>query len=91
MQKLKEISGKADCVIITVAHDAFKPFLKTFKKSFIKKASQKKAFTERNTPLLVKVFSLEKKLLNHDPILIDIRGVFNREDAERAGFCYRSL
>ena len=72
MQKSKEISGKADCVIITVAHDAFKPVL-------------------RNNPLLVKVFSLEKKLLNNDPILIDIRGMFNREDAEGMGFCYRSL
>ena len=53
----------ADCVIMTVAHDAFKPFL-------------------RNIPLLVKVFSLEKKLLNNDPILIDIREMFDREDAE---------
>jgi len=70
-----------DCVIITVAHDAFKdkPFLR------------KKAFTERNIPLLVKVFSLEKKLLNNDPILVDIRGMFDREDAKRVGFCYRSL
>ena len=38
-----------------------------------------------------KVFSLEKKLLNHDPILIDIRGLFGRKDAERMGFCYRDL
>jgi len=34
-----------------VAHEEFKnkPFLKTFLKSFIKKASQKKAFSERTT------------------------------------------
>ena len=72
LETIEEIFGKADCVIITVAHDAFKPFL-------------------RNNPLLVKVFSLEKKLLNNAPILIDIRGMFSREDAERTGFCYRSL
>ena len=71
-----------------------KSVYKTFRKSLIKnaaQASQKKAFTERNIPLLVTVFSLEKKLLNHDPILINIRGVFGRKDAERVGFCYRSL
>ncbi|HJH27029.1 MAG TPA: nucleotide sugar dehydrogenase, partial [Methanophagales archaeon] len=79
LETIEEIFGKADCVIITVAHDAFKPFLR------------KNAFTERNNPLLVKVFSLEKKLMNNDPILIDIRGIFDREDAERMGFCYRGL
>ena len=69
----KDIKGMdADCVIMAVAHDAFKPFL-------------------RNNPLLVKVFSLEKKLLNNDPILIDIRGMFNREEAERVGFHYKGL
>ena len=72
LETIEEIFGKADCVIITVAHDGFKDFL-------------------RNNPLLVKVFSLEKKLMNNDPILIDIRGMFSREDAERTGFCYRSL
>lgn len=68
----KAFFSKERFVIITVAHDAFKPFL-------------------RNNPLLVKVFSLEKKLMNNDPILIDIRGMFNREEAERMGFCYRGL
>ena len=68
----KAFFSKERFVIITVAHDAFKPFL-------------------RNNPLLVKVFSLEKKLMNNDPILIDIRGIFSREDAEKMGFCYRSL
>jgi len=58
-----EIFGKADCVIITGAHDGFKDF-----------------------PL-----SELKGMMNDDPILIDIRGMFNREDAERTGFCYRSL
>ena len=53
----------ADCVIITVAHDAFKDIS----------------------------LSEFKGMMNHDPILIDIRGVFNREDAERMGFCYRDL
>jgi len=53
----------ADCVIIAVAHDAFK-----------------------DIPL-----STLKGMTNNDPILIDIRGMFNREDAERTGFCYRGL
>ena len=53
----------ADCVIITVAHDAFKDF-----------------------PL-----SELKGMMDDDPVLIDIRGMFGRDDAERMGFCYRSL
>jgi UDPglucose 6-dehydrogenase/UDP-N-acetyl-D-galactosamine dehydrogenase len=61
---VEDLNGvNADCVIITVAHDAFKDIS----------------------------LSMLKGMLNHDPILTDIRGVFNREDAERAGFCYRSL
>jgi UDPglucose 6-dehydrogenase/UDP-N-acetyl-D-galactosamine dehydrogenase len=63
LETIGEIFGNADCVIITVAHDAFKDF-----------------------PL-----SELKGMMNDDPILIDIRGMFNREDAERTGFCYRGL
>ncbi len=63
VETTEEIFGKADCVIITVAHDAFKDFS----------------------------LSELKGMMNDDPILIDIRGVFNRKDAEQMGFCYRSL
>jgi UDP-N-acetyl-D-mannosaminuronate dehydrogenase len=30
-------------------------------------------------------------VMNSDPVLVDIRGMFGREDAERVGFCYRGL
>ena len=32
-----------------------------------------------------------KGVMNSDPVLVDIRGVFCGEDAERMGFCYRGL
>ena len=32
-----------------------------------------------------------KGVMSSDPVLIDIRGMFDREDAERMGFCYRGL
>lgn len=32
-----------------------------------------------------------KCVMNSDPILIDIRGMFGRGDAERIRFCYRGL
>ena len=32
-----------------------------------------------------------KGMMNNNPILIDIRGMFDREDAERMGVCYRNL
>jgi len=61
---VEDLNGvNADCVIITVAHDAFKDIS----------------------------LSQFKGMMNNAPILTDIRGVFNRADAERAGFCYRSL
>ncbi|MBA7512279.1 hypothetical protein ES705_04283 [subsurface metagenome] len=60
---LKENFGKVDCVIMTVAHDAFKDIS----------------------------LSELKGMMNNNPILIDMRAMFDREDAERMGFCYRSL
>ena len=60
----EDIKGMdADCVIMAVAHDAFKGIS----------------------------LNALKELMNGDPVLIDIRGMFGREDAERMGFCYRSL
>ena len=53
----------ADCIIMAVAHDAFKDV----------------------------TLGVLKEVMNGDPILIDIRGMFDREDAERMGFCYRGL
>ena len=32
-----------------------------------------------------------KGVMNSDPVLVDIRGMFCGEDAERMGFCYRGL
>ena len=32
-----------------------------------------------------------KGVMNIDPVLVDIRGMFCGEDAERMGFCYRGL
>jgi len=32
-----------------------------------------------------------KAVMNSDPVLIDIRGMFGRADAERMGFCYWGL
>jgi len=29
--------------------------------------------------------------MNSDPALVDVRGMFGRDDAERMGFCYRGL
>lgn len=57
LEAIEEIFGKADCVIITVAHDGFKDF-----------------------PL-----SELKGMMNDDPILIDIRGMFNREGCRANG------
>jgi UDPglucose 6-dehydrogenase/UDP-N-acetyl-D-galactosamine dehydrogenase len=32
-----------------------------------------------------------KEMQNSDPILIDVRGMFDAEEAKKVGFCYRSL
>ena len=32
-----------------------------------------------------------KKAMDHKPILIDVRGAFDKEEVERKGICYRSL
>ena len=53
----------ANCVIMAVAHDAFKD---------------------------ISLGAL-KGVMNSDPILTDIRGMFGRDDAERMGFRYREL
>ena len=60
-EDLKEMD--ADCVIMAVAHDAFKDIS----------------------------LSALKGVMNSDPVLVDIRGMFGRDDAERMGFCYRGL
>ncbi|NMG83420.1 MAG: hypothetical protein GIS02_04355 [Methanosarcinales archaeon] len=35
--------------------------------------------------------SVLKGVMNSDPVLTDIRGLFGKEDTERVGFCYRGL
>ena len=32
-----------------------------------------------------------KKSMNEKPLLVDVRGIFNQEDAEKKGFCYKKL
>jgi len=84
---------KIDCVIVAVAHEEFKnnPFLKTFKKSFIKKASQKKAFSERNIPSFSQGFLFREKVVNNAPVLIDVRGMIDGEEARNKGFYYKRI
>ena len=56
-------ASKVDCVILAVAHDAFRGI------------------------------SLDELagIMNSNPVLIDVRGLFDKEEAERKGFLYRSL
>lgn len=56
VKALVKLNKKMDCVIVAVAHDESKN--KPFLKSFIKKASQKKAFSERITFLAENFFFL---------------------------------
>jgi UDPglucose 6-dehydrogenase/UDP-N-acetyl-D-galactosamine dehydrogenase len=59
----KKKKCKVDCVIVAVAHDAFKKM------------------------------TLEeiKKFMNDEPVVIDVRGIFNNQEAKRKGFYYRGL
>ena len=54
---------RADCVIITVAHDLFRKI----------------------------TLNELKKMSGDKPILIDVRGMFDEEEAVKAGFYYRTL
>ena len=58
-----EDTPKVDCIILTVAHDAFKQL----------------------------TLHQLKQIMNTNPILIDVRGFLNREEAERQGFQYSTL
>ena len=74
---------KVDCVIVAVAHDEFKnkPFLK------------KKAVTERNISSFSQGFLFREKVVNGMSILIliDVRGIFNNQEAKRKekAFCIK--
>ena len=63
VKALDELNVKMDCVIVAVAHDAFRKM------------------------------KLEdvKKFMNDKPVLIDVRGMFDGEEAERKGFYSRTL
>lgn len=54
---------KVDCIIIAVAHDAFRKM----------------------------TLDSIKKFMNKKPVLIDVRGIFNSQDANRKGFYYKTL
>lgn len=61
---VENIDGiRADCVIITVAHDLFRKI----------------------------TLNELKKMSGDKPILIDVRGTFDEEEAVKAGFYYRTL
>ena len=59
---LDELNVKADCVIVAVAHNAFREI----------------------------ALGDLKKMMNSNPVLIDVRGVFD-EEAKEEGFYYRRL
>ena len=63
MKALDEFNEEVDCVIVAVAHDAFKK---------------------------IKLENI-KKFMNNDPVLIDVRGMLDEEEAKRKGFYYRRL
>ena len=56
-------NDKMDSIIITVAHDAFKPI----------------------------TLDKLKNIMNEKPVLIDVRNLFNKKEAEEKGFYYREL
>ena len=64
----RPIADRMDCVIVAVAHDAFK------NKSFLSTGS-----------------FFRKKVLNNAPVLIDVRGMFDGEEAKRKELYYRKI
>ena len=60
---LDELNVKADCVIVAVAHNAFREI----------------------------ALGDLKKMMNSNPVLIDVRGVFDEEETKGKGFYYRRL
>ena len=62
-------------------HEEFKnkPFLK------------KKAFTERNISSFSQGFLFREKVVNDNPVLVDVRGMFKGEEAEVKGFHHKRL
>ena len=63
VKALDELNVKVDCVIIAVAHDAFK---------------------------MMTIEDIEK-FTNDNPVLIDVQGIFDGEDARKNGFYYETL
>jgi len=63
VKALDEFNKKVDCVILAVAHSAFRQ---------------------------MKLEDLTK-MTNDKPVLIDVRGLFEGEEAKREGFYYRRL
>jgi UDPglucose 6-dehydrogenase/UDP-N-acetyl-D-galactosamine dehydrogenase len=63
VKALNELNIKVDCVIVAVAHDAFRK---------------------------MKLDDV-KKFMNDKPVLIDVRGMFDGEEANKNGFYYRGL
>jgi UDPglucose 6-dehydrogenase/UDP-N-acetyl-D-galactosamine dehydrogenase len=63
VKSLDELNMKVDCVIVAVAHDAFKK---------------------------MKLEDLAR-MTNDKPVLVDVRGMFDEEEAKEKRFCYRRL
>ena len=63
VKALDDLNIKVDCVIVAVAHAAFKKM------------------------------TLEdvKEFMNDAPVLVDVRGMFDAEEAKKKGFCYRRV
>jgi UDPglucose 6-dehydrogenase/UDP-N-acetyl-D-galactosamine dehydrogenase len=60
---LDKLDVKVDCVIVAVAHDAFREI----------------------------AMGDLKEMMNGNPVLVDVRGMFDGEEAEEKGFYYKTL
>ena len=79
VKALDNLNVKMDCVIVAVAHEEFKRFSFSTNLFLGRKALPKELY-----PFLAQVLSLERKC-------IDVRGMFEGEEAKRKGFYYRRL
>jgi len=63
VKALDKLDVKVDCVIVAVAHDAFREI----------------------------AMGDLKEMMNGNPVLVDVRGMFDGEEAEEKGFYYKTL
>jgi hypothetical protein len=95
---------KVDCVIVAVAHDdfkqmKFKDFLlaQTFSLSPFRacgdvgRAHERKALLKELYSFLAQVLSRRKKVFFEKKKCVDVRGIFDEEEAKEKGFYYKRL